>query len=137
MDDQEFYYDVSYQRTKEGPVGAMRRSKLEDVAEWLKNDTAGLHFIIILRMPGSPEGLPDREVQRMEQCSFCSALETHKLVSNAEENVSRRYRAALLTLLFFCGDRRGRSVDYIQDGDGCPLNFCPECGKKLEGTEEF
>lgn len=47
MDDQEFYYDVSYQRTKEGPVGAMRRSKLEDVAEWLKNDTAGLHFIII------------------------------------------------------------------------------------------
>lgn len=73
----------------------------------------------------------------MEQCSFCSALETHKLVSNAEENVSRRYRVALLTLLFFCGDRRGRSVDYIQDGDGCPLNFCPECGKKLEGTEEF
>ena len=41
------------------------------------------------------------------------------------------------TLLFFCGDRRGRSVDYIQDGDGCPLNFCPECGKKLEGMEEF
>ena len=73
----------------------------------------------------------------MDQCTFCSALETHKLVSNAEENVSRRYRAALLTLLFFCGDRRGRSVDYIQDGDGCPLNFCPECGKKLEGTEEF
>lgn len=56
MDDQEFYYDVSYQRTKEGPVGAMRRSKLEDVAEWLKNDTAGLHFIIILRMPGSRRG---------------------------------------------------------------------------------
>lgn len=36
--------------------------KLEDVAEWLKNDKAGLHFVIILRMPGSPEGLPDREV---------------------------------------------------------------------------
>ena len=38
MDEQEFYY------------------------EWLKNDKAGLHFVIILRMPGSPEGLPDREV---------------------------------------------------------------------------
>lgn len=61
-EDQEFYYDVSYQRTKKGPVGAMRRSKLEDVAEWLKNDKAGLHLVIILRMPGSPEGLPDREV---------------------------------------------------------------------------
>ena len=43
-------------------MGAMRRSKLEDVAEWLKNDKAGLHFVIILRIPGSPEGLPDREV---------------------------------------------------------------------------
>lgn len=43
----------------------------------------------------------------MEQCSFCSALETHKLVSNAEENVSRRYRAALLTLLFFCRGQKG------------------------------
>lgn len=62
MDEQEFYYDVGYQRTKEGPVGALRRSKLEDVAEWLKNDTAGLQFIIIMRMAGSPEGLPDREV---------------------------------------------------------------------------
>lgn len=62
MDEQEFYYDVSYQRTKEGPVGSMRRRSLEDVAEWLKNDKASLHFIIILRMPGSPEELPDREV---------------------------------------------------------------------------
>jgi len=61
-EDQEFYYDVSYQRTKEGPVGTLHRSKLEDVAEWLKNDQKGLHFIIILRMPGSPDGLTDCEV---------------------------------------------------------------------------
>ena len=53
---------MSYQRTKEGPVGTLHRSKLEDVAEWLKNDQKGLHFIIILRMPGSPDGLTDCEV---------------------------------------------------------------------------
>lgn len=67
----------------------------------------------------------------MEHCSFCKALENHKLASKGEQNVDRAYRAALLELLFFCGDRRGRSVDYIKDGEGCPLNFCPECGKEL------
>lgn len=43
-------------------MGAMRRSKLEDVAEWLKNDTAGLHFIIILRNGRQPGGAAGREV---------------------------------------------------------------------------
>ena len=73
----------------------------------------------------------------MKHCSFCKALEIHKLASKGEQNVDRAYRAALLELLFFCGDRRGRSVDYIKDGEGCPLNFCPECEKELaEQTAE-
>lgn len=38
MREQEFYYDVSHQRTREGPVGCLRRSKLEDVAEWMKKN---------------------------------------------------------------------------------------------------
>ena len=67
----------------------------------------------------------------MKHCSFCEALENHKFASKGEKNVDRAYRAALLEVLFFCGDRRGRSVDYIKDGEGGPLNFCPECGKEL------
>lgn len=28
----------------------------------------------------------------------------------------------------------GRSLDYIDDGKGAPLNYCPTCGKKLGDT---
>lgn len=62
MDEQEFYYDVSYQRTREGPVGCLRRSELEDVVEWMKENDGRFHFIMILHAAGSPEGLPDHEV---------------------------------------------------------------------------
>lgn len=58
----ERYYDVSYQREKNGPVGALRRAELQSVADWLKENEGRLQFVIIMQMPGSPEGLPDREV---------------------------------------------------------------------------
>lgn len=59
---QEFYYDVSYQREDNGPVGMLRRSDLEDVIAWMKKNAGDFKFFIILRMPGSPEGLPEVEV---------------------------------------------------------------------------
>lgn len=62
MGEQEFYYDVSYRRTREGPVGCLRRSELEDVVEWMKENDGRFHFIMILRAAGSPVGLPDHEV---------------------------------------------------------------------------
>lgn len=58
----ECYYDVSYQREKNGPVGALRRAELQSVADWLKENEGRLQVVIIMQMPGSPEGLPDREV---------------------------------------------------------------------------
>ena len=58
----ECYYDVSYQREKNEPVGALRRAELQSVADWLKENEGRLQFVIIMQMPGSPEGLPDREV---------------------------------------------------------------------------
>lgn len=58
----ECYYDVSYQKTKDGPVGSLRRTELQSVAEWMKENEGRLQFVIIMQMPGSPEGLPDREV---------------------------------------------------------------------------
>ena len=58
----ECYYDVSHQREKNGPVGALRRAELQSVADWLKENEGRLQFVIIMQMPGSPEGLLDREV---------------------------------------------------------------------------
>lgn len=62
MEDQEYYFDVSYQRTREGPVGFLRRSDIESVTEWLKKNGGKLQFVMILRLPGNPDGLQDREV---------------------------------------------------------------------------
>ena len=62
MEDQEYYYDVSYRRTKQGPEGFVRRLDMESVTEWLKKNEGQLHIVMILRMPGNPEGLQDREV---------------------------------------------------------------------------
>lgn len=59
---QGYYYDVSYHRKKNGPAGFLRRAELESVADWLKENEGRLHFVIIMKMAGNPEGLPDREV---------------------------------------------------------------------------
>lgn len=43
-------------------MGCLRRSELEDVVEWMKENDGCFHFIMILRAAGSPVGLPDHEV---------------------------------------------------------------------------
>ena len=68
----------------------------------------------------------------MKKCSFCEALEIQKYAEKySDEGITRRHRAALLILTSYKGNEAGRSVDYISKGKGCPLNHCPECGKKL------
>lgn len=68
----------------------------------------------------------------MKKCSFCEALEIHKHVEKySDEGITRRHKAALLILTSYKGNEAGRIVDYISKGKGCPLNYCPECGKKL------
>ena len=44
----ECYYDVSYQRTKDGPVGSLRQTELQSVAEWMKENEGRLQFVIIM-----------------------------------------------------------------------------------------
>lgn len=61
MENQEYYYKVSYQRTKEGPMGVLRRPDMERVAEWLKENAGSVHFAMILQVKGSSHALLDRE----------------------------------------------------------------------------
>lgn len=68
----------------------------------------------------------------MKKCSFCESLELHKHIEkHSDEGITNRHRAALLILTSYKRREGGRSVDYISNGEGCPLNYCPECGKKL------
>ena len=57
MENQEYYFDVSYQRSKDGPV-----PDIGSVMEWMQRNGESIHFALLLKMPGNADGLVDREV---------------------------------------------------------------------------
>ena len=71
----------------------------------------------------------------MNDCVFCKRLkfwkESHIRNDPDHEHV---YKVALISHTRLPGHQmyRGRSVDYNTRGIGFALNYCPECGKKLD-----
>ena len=55
------YYDISFTRTKGGPVGVARRADMESVIQWLRKNEGRLNFVLVMVMPGEMPGLPDKE----------------------------------------------------------------------------
>jgi hypothetical protein len=41
-------------------------------------------------------------------------------------------RAALVSYAVVNGRKCGRTTDYMKDGKGYPLNYCPSCGKRVK-----
>jgi len=67
MENQEYYFDVSYQRSKDGPVGMIYLPDIGSVMggvgmEWMQRNGESIHFALLLKMPGNADGLVDREV---------------------------------------------------------------------------
>lgn len=62
MENQEYYFDVSYQRRKDGPVGMIYLPDIGSVMEWMQRNGESIHFALLLKMPGNADGLVDREV---------------------------------------------------------------------------
>lgn len=60
--DEPHYFDLSYRKTQNGPLGVVRRADLEGVIEWLRKAEGRFCSVVILRLPGELPGLPDREV---------------------------------------------------------------------------
>lgn len=42
------------------------------------------------------------------------------------------YIAALVSYAVVNGRKCGRTTDYMKDGKGYPLNYCPSCGKRVK-----
>lgn len=40
--------------------------------------------------------------------------------------------AALVSYAVVNGRKCGRTTDYMKDGKGYPLNYCPSCGKRVK-----
>lgn len=70
-------------------------------------------------------------------CPFCDAYATHRQISARfrAEGLRRDIAVAIVEHIFNQKGRcSGRSLDYIKDGKGALLNYCPTCGRKLEET---
>lgn len=71
-------------------------------------------------------------------CSFCEAMKTNKNIDITSKKFfpeqERRYSVAIVKRLFVKGryGSQSTSTDYRYRGCGYPLNYCPECGKKME-----
>lgn len=70
-------------------------------------------------------------------CLFCEAYDGKRQIADRFLTNGQRVdvSVAIVERYFTRANRfAGRSLDYINDGKGTPLNYCPTCGKKLSGT---
>lgn len=69
------------------------------------------------------------------QCPFCEAIALQRFI---EEHHSKpagfgmALSAALVSYAVVNGRKCGRTTDYMKDGKGYPLNYCPSCGKRVK-----
>ena len=71
---------------------------------------------------------------KYEKCPFCDAVNLQKFIEERTGNAAGIKTALSVALVSYAVvDRRksGRSTDYMKNGEGFPLNFCPSCGKRL------
>lgn len=75
-------------------------------------------------------------------CKFCEAMETHRKVDTIlkknDPDWSQRYSVAIVSRSFCKGKKgaRSTSTDYRYRGCGYALNFCPECGRPMNGPHK-
>ena len=72
-----------------------------------------------------------------KKCPFCEAIALQRFI---EEHHSKpagfgmALSAALVSYAVVNGRKCGRTTDYMKDGKGYPLNYCPSCGKRAEAA---
>ncbi len=61
MDQELHYYDISFRRTERGPLGVARRTDMDSVIQWLRENEGRLNMALIMVMPGEMPNIPDKE----------------------------------------------------------------------------
>jgi hypothetical protein len=77
-----------------------------------------------------------------KKCPFCEAIALQRFI---EEHHSKpagfgmALSAALVSYAVVNGRKCGRTTDYMKDGKGYPLNYCPSCeesGRRMNNRQE-
>lgn len=55
------YYDISFRRTKTGPLGVARRADMDGVIQWLRENEGRIDMVLVMTMPGEMPNIPDKE----------------------------------------------------------------------------
>lgn len=69
------------------------------------------------------------------KCEFCENLEFQKVLDSANNEIINAYSVAFVVRSWTEAkgeERAGRITDYRDKGKGYQLNYCPECGRKIE-----
>lgn len=61
MDQELYYFDISFRRTARGPLGVARRADMAGVIQWLRENEGRLNMVLIMVMPGEMPNIPDKE----------------------------------------------------------------------------
>lgn len=93
-------------------------------------DPAPFPSMVVIYNGGAGEGVSDKK-----KCPFCEAIALQRFI---EEHHSKpagfgmALSAALVSYAVVNGRKCGRTTDYMKDGKGFPLNYCPSCGKRVK-----
>lgn len=77
-------------------------------------------------------------------CPFCESLERlreyegkfHKPEGFEYNGVKYTRSVAIVTKASINGRTLGRTVDYMRNGNGYQLNYCPCCGRRIDDDTE-
>lgn len=70
-----------------------------------------------------------------KKCPFCEAIALQRFIEERHSKPAgfgMALSAALISYTVVKGRKCGRTTDYMKDGKGYPLNYCPSCGKRVK-----
>ena len=74
---------------------------------------------------------------RMKTCSFCEMYDINQEINKHHSEFPTTFRAAIVHVNTIRGQKVRTHINYIKNGLGAPLRYCPECGKKLKGKKRL
>ena len=95
------------------------------------NNIPVFYFEAVLSALCGPQPDPDTG---LKGCLFCKAMDDYKALQ-IDPAFAYKYTVAIVSRLYKAGNPRARSTSTYYGNGKYVLNYCPMCGRKLEGRQ--